>query len=383
MAGCFGGKDFGSSFVSDVSEKIGEALNLAPFDPSAWDNLATHLTDFFPEVSVALQSIDPVRGSLNLELVEGVDQAFVSSYKEHYRFINPWADFLSRVMPGTIVHSERDCPARSFEDSEFYNDWLMPHRDIDASSAVMFEATSRDLVVLALHYPASMAESVGRASEEVLRRIRGPLKRSAEMTRRFEDVLVQERSAAALVGRSHDIAFVVDGDRRLGEMNDAAEAQFRLRRLLALRVNVVSILAPEVDIWLAETLQRLCRGIPTDSTSLIFRNHDAFFQMNVAPLPRLERVGGPVFSRPHFLIALRHLSGGTCERSVALMGPAFGLTAAEIRLCEALGQNHALKDAATFLGLTIGTTRDRLKTIFQKTGTRRQSELIALIKRLL
>jgi len=383
MAGGFERHPLDLDLVSNISAQIGEALDHAPFDPSAWEDVATHLSDIFPQGAAALLSIDPPRGALNLELVKGLEAGYVASYKAHYSFINPWMNLLSRGAPGSVFLSERDYPAHSFQNSEFYSDWLAPQRSIDASSAIMFEATPHDLVLLALHYPANLSESVGRVSEEVLKRIRGPLKRSAEIGRRLNDLLLTERSAAALVARSDDIVFVTDGNRRVHDMNGVAEAEFRRRRLLVLRANLVYVLAPEADNWLADTLQQLAQGISMDCTSRLFRNDDEFYQISIAALPRSSRPGIVVSSRPLFLVTLRPLLGRENHGSTALIGSAFALTAAEIRLCASLAQNLTLKEAAMQLGLTVGTARDRLKTIFQKTGTHRQSELIGLIKRLL
>lgn len=67
------------------------------------------------------------------------------------------------------------------------------------------------------------------------------------------------------------------------------------------------------------------------------------------------------------------------ERNVAQL---LGLTTAEARLACALVQGLDLKAAAAQLRISINTVRTHLRQIFAKTGTRRQSELVALILRL-
>jgi DNA-binding CsgD family transcriptional regulator len=59
----------------------------------------------------------------------------------------------------------------------------------------------------------------------------------------------------------------------------------------------------------------------------------------------------------------------------------FGLTAAESRLALRLLTGESLKSAAAALGITYESARSQLKAIFQKTGTHRQGELIALLGR--
>jgi DNA-binding CsgD family transcriptional regulator/PAS domain-containing protein len=61
----------------------------------------------------------------------------------------------------------------------------------------------------------------------------------------------------------------------------------------------------------------------------------------------------------------------------------FGLTPAEARLAIALAAGADLKSEADRLGIAPGTVRKQLKSIFAKTGSRRQSELVAMLSRLL
>jgi DNA-binding CsgD family transcriptional regulator len=63
----------------------------------------------------------------------------------------------------------------------------------------------------------------------------------------------------------------------------------------------------------------------------------------------------------------------------ALLVPTFGLTGAEARLASLVGKGMRLTDIAELQGITIETARSRLKAVFAKTGTHRQSELAATI----
>jgi DNA-binding CsgD family transcriptional regulator len=66
----------------------------------------------------------------------------------------------------------------------------------------------------------------------------------------------------------------------------------------------------------------------------------------------------------------------TVESLFSLM---YGLTPAEARLTGMLAKGNSLTDIAEILGVTHDTARTHLKRIFSKTGTNRQSELVALI----
>lgn len=57
----------------------------------------------------------------------------------------------------------------------------------------------------------------------------------------------------------------------------------------------------------------------------------------------------------------------------------FGLTPAEARLAIALCDGASLNDYALNQGITVGTTRIQLKSVFSKLGINRQPELVRLI----
>lgn len=57
----------------------------------------------------------------------------------------------------------------------------------------------------------------------------------------------------------------------------------------------------------------------------------------------------------------------------------FGLTPAECRVGLLLGDGHAPRKIANMIGVTDNTVRSQIKSIFSKTGVKRQGELIRLL----
>lgn len=71
--------------------------------------------------------------------------------------------------------------------------------------------------------------------------------------------------------------------------------------------------------------------------------------------------------------------GGVLPKSIQEM---LGLTGREAQIAALLAEGLSLAEIAERLRLQIGTARNHLKRIFEKSGTRRQGELIALIDKL-
>ncbi len=70
------------------------------------------------------------------------------------------------------------------------------------------------------------------------------------------------------------------------------------------------------------------------------------------------------------------------EPSPAFLREAFHLTAAETALTILLFRGKSLKEIATVRNTSIATVRVQLRSVFAKTCTNRQSELVALLARL-
>jgi DNA-binding CsgD family transcriptional regulator len=116
--------------------------------------------------------------------------------------------------------------------------------------------------------------------------------------------------------------------------------------------------------------------------------------MPPVPLPRPGQ--RPVLAYPVKLAAMSADALTACQAVLVLVDPdtrphppqaalrsAFGLTAAEARLAIKLAAGEPLETAADALGVTKGTARVQLKAVFAKLGLHRQSELVAIMARLL
>ena len=71
--------------------------------------------------------------------------------------------------------------------------------------------------------------------------------------------------------------------------------------------------------------------------------------------------------------------GSTTRGAVEGLGALYGLTPAEQRLASLLGAGASLAEAAEELSIRMSTARGVLKSVFAKTGTRRQASLVTLI----
>lgn len=113
----------------------------------------------------------------------------------------------------------------------------------------------------------------------------------------------------------------------------------------------------------------------------------------VVRLPRHD-CRSPLVARAHPLARVVKSGFGQATAMLCLINPdrrnsvdsemlqiTFGLTWAEARLAGILANGTDLFEAANRLRISRSTTRSHLRSIFAKTGTRRQGELVALLAR--
>lgn len=125
--------------------------------------------------------------------------------------------------------------------------------------------------------------------------------------------------------------------------------------------------------------------------ALLWTTGEAFH----APVVLPRRFGRPIIAYPSRLAAEAFYGFGACAGFVTfvdldarfsidgrVLARAFQLTPAEARLAVRFLAEESLEAAAEGLGISIDTARNQLKSIYQKTGVRRQGEIIALLSRL-
>lgn len=87
-----------------------------------------------------------------------------------------------------------------------------------------------------------------------------------------------------------------------------------------------------------------------------------------------------IFSGGAVLLVATALSMSAKVPDITLLHGLFDLSPAEARLANALASGRSLKEAAGHQGIQFSTGRSYLESIFRKTGTRQQSQLVALLK---
>jgi DNA-binding CsgD family transcriptional regulator len=175
--------------------------------------------------------------------------------------------------------------------------------------------------------------------------------------------------------------FLVDGGGSVVWMNRSAQALMGKPGRVALRDGRLR------SAWKAvnESLDRLVERAVAPASNpeacepvavILSRPSDA--SLLVAVIRPLEPLRGPDTQHAARAVIFVSDPGRHLRPSRERLHSLFGLSHAECGLVELLAAGHSLRAAAARLAITNESARTYLKRIFEKTGTRRQAELVAL-----
>ena len=162
-------------------------------------------------------------------------------------------------------------------------------------------------------------------------------------------------------------------------MNGQAEAC--LGHDLAIRNNRLTLLDRQANADLARLIDLLAHSSdlhPLPTSPIVVRRIDKRpIVIQMQPVPPAAR---SPFLGARAILLIRDLEGNAAFDQ-ALLAATFELTPAQARLATRLARGDSVEAAAQEAGIALATARNQLKTIFQKTGTHRQAELVALLHR--
>jgi DNA-binding CsgD family transcriptional regulator/PAS domain-containing protein len=311
-----------------------------------------------------------------------LDPAFIAEYLEEFARVDPTVQYLVRHPEQPIVHDGLVIPEGDKRRHPYY-DWH--RRWSDTWYRVVGQVCPSPLLHAGVALHRTRQEGRFEPSDlELFGFLNGHLQRALTIALRLGTVGSLLECTTDLLDRNHAAIVLLDEDRRVVYTNQAAHALGNAADGVSLSSRGWSLTRKPDD----DKLQRLIAQTLAGRAG----NGDARAGVMRAVRPSGRRPYGIIVTsvaRDHHPLA--GLRPAVCvmvtDPARAAVAPAqqlraaFEFTEAEARLAARLAGGEELRDAAAQLGITYGTARARLAEMFQKTHTRRQSELITLLLR--
>jgi DNA-binding CsgD family transcriptional regulator len=352
----------------------------APLDPACWSDVLRRFTGLMGGHFASLVIQDQVTGAgRSIEIPEVQERRGL--YFGYFAACNPLLRIQDFPARPRIMIDEEKVPKDIFVRTEFYNDFWRKydfHSNLIARLAI--ENTNTTVINV---LRSARREAFGGSDVEAASKLLPHLVRAVRLADRFSSLRELSCGTKEIIDRSRHAAFLVGADARLRYNNTAGESLLTAKCGMTLR-NGMLIAATET---LTRNLHGLIgaaagrKGERTSATMALPRpDHIRPLSAIVSPLPS-EQIS--VFcADPLVLVSV---SDPDAKISVPehRLHEVLGLTRAEARIALKLMEGHDPREAAQALGVSFYTVRAHLVRIFDKTGTRRQAELVALLMRLL
>lgn len=364
-----------------------EIVNLfyaASADGKSWRSALDRTASLFGSRSTLLGIHDRrFLGVLSMES-HNYSQDFLAGFFQGEIFANdPRLAHMDRIPAGSIYYDEMLYDVREMEQDPWVKASIDQLGVFDQIGA-KFRIPGDRFVSFGL----LRTRKEGRVSREAVRafeRLVPPLERACALGYLLEeqvgtcavllDILASKNEAVILLGRSGDIRFLNDAARRLLHANDG----------LALRDGaLVAARPPEarrLGRLIAEVLADFgCEGRVSGGRMLVSRrSRKRPYVVNVTAAPPQDAfLGGAGMS---CVIRIEDL-GRRIRPPSGTLQSLFGLTRREAELAVELVDSTRLDQAAARCDMAVNTARNHLQSIFGKTGTGSQAELVQLFSRL-
>jgi len=328
---------------------------------------------------ILLYDVEHHRG--NLTATVRLDPWYKAKYDEYYGRLDCWGAHGRHLMnTGNVVTGQMLCPDAILSGSEFYNDFLKPIDSFHQFCGFVFQEQTAVALISTLR--PQRAGPFDDEAVQLLSLLMPHLQRAIQLHQKIVGLRAQAESSTGALDCLPIGFLAIDPIGKVLLVNRHAQEIFNLNDGLSITLGGLTTRRHEETARLRDLINQagstssgksLCSG----GIMLISRpSMRRPFQVLVAPLsqtfPRLwpeQSVVGV------FLIDPENRPMSTEQVLTEL----FDLSSAEARLAASLMRGESLDEAAAKFHLSRNTLRSQLRSIFAKTSTSRQGELIRLL----
>ena len=363
--------------TQELSNLLGMLYDAAS-DPPLWAAFIEQLARRTKSASAALliQSYD--QGLYSLSNSWRMPEESVRAYQEHYHILDVWAEVALPRPNGYICTSQSLCALREMKTNEFYNDFLVD-AGIEHGMFAILENNKSCLASVCLYRDKTRTEFTD--SDLRILHFLGPhLRRAFKLHFHVSELKAHSAGVEAALGMLSTGVILLGSRGEIVLMNSSASASVAEKDGLLVTKAGLQAERQEESAMLTQMIQHATstsngKGVSAGGTVLVSRRTRPPLQIQISPIHNSlvgtsQRVAAVAF----IVDPLR-----TQRPAERLLRAFYGLTVAECRVALLLSDGHAPREIAEKVGVTDNTVRSQIKSIFSKTGVKRQGELIRLL----
>ncbi|MGJ0533785.1 helix-turn-helix transcriptional regulator [Methylocystis sp.] len=348
--------------TKDADARAIVAIKAAGAEAQHWPDALDEIARFLDARFAALLFEDRCSALLELKHSTRAEKAWIVEYLRNHRKLDPVkARVLAEIGVGRAFSSEDFVSRDELHRSGAYQRWMAPFGLADMIGGVIHRSETGVCLFVAFR-----DDSAGLADIEAKGRLDALLPHLAKAIARHKPA----PDTSALVELFEELTspvLVVDSRMRVVHRNRSADEMLGEGDALAICGETLTLRDPRAKEALERALARIGGADAEAFAIMVKRGESRCCVMHVLPL-----------SKGLSALFLRRLALNSSEGGAVAAG-VFGLTARESSVLLAIAEVGGVPATARALGLSEGTVKGYLKSIFQKTGASRQADLVKLV----
>lgn len=346
----------------------------AALDPRLWSSTLEAAADHFQASKTLFYTLETPLTSGGFFSSHNVASEAIAAYDARYRAMDAWILGHQRRFAGQEGAFTGDMlvPYGELVRTEFYADFMKPNDLYHLCNAGVHEREDGGQIVSFAMIRGPRQQAFEERHRRICQLLTPHLQRALLITHRLGACSHEKRTDLSMLDNAPVTLFLVDAHGIVKRMTEAAELLVQKNTHLGIKAGR---LVATVDRRFAEAVEEVANRHSATRFSRVLDLHDKAGSNRLHVL--IARAGMHLPNLAYVVVGPLGASGWSALGTH--LSQLYKVTKAEGRLCEQLAAGHSLAEAAETLSIRYSTAVSQLKSVFAKTGTSRQPDLMRLL----
>lgn len=337
---------------------------------ATWQDFLDRLSDNVPDGRTILFSHNMSQSDEYLAMASRFEGPELETYGAHYVNTNPWLEHCAVRKVGLGIYSDEIVPVKELQKTEFYNDYLAPN-DIACSIGVTIDKHGDCPLIISTVTSRASPEHNSQFSEQ-LTRIAPHLRRAARFYRNNPSRWAGFDLGTSLFDAMNLGVVVVGENRNIKTISLSGQELLDVGDLMSVSpLGQLRLRSDDAQAVLQGMLKRTYAGEKTVSL------YSDGTQITLIAVEK-DRIS-LYFEGPTVAILIENRGHGGHKTNLDGFSRAYKLTMSERRALAGIVSGQTVTQIAGEADLSRETIRTQLKSLYAKTETSGQSDLLRLV----
>jgi len=349
-----------------------DLIYAAMLGEASWQQFLDALSANAPQGRTIFFSHNVERIDDVLAMTSNFEGPELDAYASHYVHTNPWLEHCAVRAVGLGVHSDEMVPRPQLMRSEFFNDFLNPN-DIASSVGVTVDKQNGNPLIITT-VTSTADESINAALSAQFTRIAPHLRRAARFFRQGEARWAAFAAAGSVFDAMNAGVVTVGENERIKTVSPAAQDMLDEGEVISVSSpGRLRLRHPDAQAVLRDMLARAYEG-PKSVT--LFSSAARIILVSL----EADRIS-LLFEGPTVAVIIQPFHVEEPSAAVDRFSLTYSLTPSELRALNGIVAGMTASRIAAEANLSRETIRTQLKSLYAKTGTSSQVDLLRLVHR--